>query len=366
MSARYDRDQVRDELRPEEVLIEYGWPVRRQPSGDFRSKECPECGPDQTELFLIGRRSVHCFRCGAHGDLLTLVAFFEHLHPQRDFPRVLEIAATIAGVNPRGSRHSSAEQRRRERERADRRARQELQQREARRVQRAEAITKATLVWDALAHAKRGSAHFVATLAPNGSLRKFEGSAGERYLWTRHLESLVNRRDILRLDSRGVHVPLYEVDGQIVNVICRRYPWLIDPEEPRMLSLLSCPTDGTFGHPRTLSETTGPVFLVEGIFDYLSALVAWPGRAVFGAHSAGRLPYVAELIARSIRGTNRDLELVPHNDIPGRRFARRAKTAAIGAGLPRERIRARDTGAGDLNDWLCQRVRGSPLRGRCG
>ncbi len=71
------------------------------PSHDERTPSCSVTrGPD-------GTVRVHCFGCSEGGDALSLVAAVHHLDVRRDFARVLELAADVAGV-ARPSRSTSA------------------------------------------------------------------------------------------------------------------------------------------------------------------------------------------------------------------------------------------------------------------
>jgi DNA primase len=53
-----------------------------------------------------GTIRAHCFGCKAGGDVLSLVAAVHRLDPRRDFVRVLDIAATLAGIAAPVSRAS--------------------------------------------------------------------------------------------------------------------------------------------------------------------------------------------------------------------------------------------------------------------
>jgi hypothetical protein len=65
----------------------------RCPAHNERTPSCSvTCGPD-------GTVRVKCFGCGLSGDVFTIVAATDGLDPHRDFRRVLERAARIAGLD---------------------------------------------------------------------------------------------------------------------------------------------------------------------------------------------------------------------------------------------------------------------------
>jgi CHC2 zinc finger len=68
------------------LLVKCPWHLDRDPSCSVRP------GPD-------GTLAVKCFGCDATGDALTLIAGANGLDARRDFPRVLEIAADLAGTD---------------------------------------------------------------------------------------------------------------------------------------------------------------------------------------------------------------------------------------------------------------------------
>ena len=56
------------------------------------------------KLASDGTIAAHCFGCGAGGDVLSLVAAARGLDTRRDFPRVVELAADLAGGSLDGYR----------------------------------------------------------------------------------------------------------------------------------------------------------------------------------------------------------------------------------------------------------------------
>lgn len=55
---------------------------------------------DRNPSFSMGKDGYKCFGsgCGISGDVFDLLAFFEDLNPKDDFPKIVELAAQLAGV----------------------------------------------------------------------------------------------------------------------------------------------------------------------------------------------------------------------------------------------------------------------------
>jgi len=101
VSARgLDKVDVIAALSAERVLDHFG--IDHQRSGrELRFQVCPECGPrtraDSVSVSVeTGRWKDHAHEC--RGDLLSMVAGYAGVDLERDFQRVLEVAADIAGV----------------------------------------------------------------------------------------------------------------------------------------------------------------------------------------------------------------------------------------------------------------------------
>lgn len=105
------RDEVREVRRrlddPARVVhalgIEKG--ARRQPGGlivlcPWHNDRNPSCS---VTIGKDGTLRAHCFSCGESGDVLGLVAAVRGLDTQREFRRVLEAAADLAGLELRGA-----------------------------------------------------------------------------------------------------------------------------------------------------------------------------------------------------------------------------------------------------------------------
>ena len=73
----------------------------RASSGEVRFQACPSCGPRSRSDAIAANRGTGLWLCHAHGckgDLLALVAGLAGLDVEREFHRVIELAADIAGV----------------------------------------------------------------------------------------------------------------------------------------------------------------------------------------------------------------------------------------------------------------------------
>ncbi|MFO0656143.1 MAG: CHC2 zinc finger domain-containing protein [Polyangia bacterium] len=97
-----DSDTIKSALSdPERVLGLLGLldGAKRQAHGfmvccPWHSERTPSCS---VKLASDGTIAAHCFGCGAGGDVLSLVAAARGLDARRDFPRVVELAADLAG-----------------------------------------------------------------------------------------------------------------------------------------------------------------------------------------------------------------------------------------------------------------------------
>jgi hypothetical protein len=67
----------------------------------WHSERTPSCS---VKLASDGTLAAHCFGCGVGGDVLSLVAAARGLDTRRDFGRVVEIAADLAGGSLDGYR----------------------------------------------------------------------------------------------------------------------------------------------------------------------------------------------------------------------------------------------------------------------
>lgn len=311
-----DAEAVKAGLRATAILDAYG--VRYHDAPTIRLSVCPRCGAkSKREAIAIDRATgqwVHHSGSSAadspcRGDALELVAAFEQLDRNRDFRRLIERAAPIAGI---AAGMSSAEldeiRRRHEREQA-------AFERE-RAARRAAATAAVPARWAKL---------------PRRSV------LGERYLQGRGLDPAeLIATDAVRFDSNGnPAVRLHAYDGAIVNIARR----MRDPSALRKTPVLpDCTTDGTLvGKVADLDVTGGGpdvAVLVEGIADTLASVLAFPGCTVVGAQCADRLPHVAAAIAPRIVEARGWLLVVPDVDGgKGEECAALAVKAAQRAGL---------------------------------
>ena len=331
IAPRIDRDVVLCALTARAVLDRFGVVFRDQ-AGQHRTNLCARCGERSRRdavSVCIETGLWTCHVCGASGDVLALLAGYAGLDARTDFPRVLELAADIAGVGPV---IEPAELERMRQTRRDIEARQRVE-READEAQRLEeAKFRSAAEWKRL-------------------IRNRHHQDGDAYLRGRGLYgwSLVEAGAVRFAASGDVCVPLYGFDGDLVNVVRR----VLAPAEdaPKVLGLGACPTTGTLlGRVQDIIRGA-VVMLVEGVFDALTALQLWPDRVIVGAHGAGRLPAIAAAIAPRIVEAAGTLWLVPHRDDTGERWTVRAGEVALAAGLSVDHtLRILELEHKDLND----------------
>lgn len=323
-----DRDAVVAALRPADVIARFALAGKRI-GDEFRTRVCPTCGArsraDAVAINMTtGRWRDHAHSCS--GDLLGLVAGLLGCDVRRDFERVLQVAADIAGIT--GERDDAAiaralsERRQREREASDARLRERI-----------EAMRAAGRVWRGL---------------------RDTSELGAGYL--RHSRGL----DARKLESRGLvrywhdgspAVALWSSDGSIRNVVRRCIVGDI-----KVKGLPGCPTSGTLVMPVSSYHPDPLIVLTEGVADTLTACLAWPDALVIGAHGAAEMPNVALGAARRCRRYGRvDLLIVAHNDprtsngSPGVGRAR-ADEAAATARAEGAAVRVLELEHKDLND----------------
>jgi len=134
--GRLDADAVRAVLRVTAVLARFGEEYRDRP--EIRLAVCPACGQRQRRAsVVIDRESGRWIHHGGatsagtpcKGDAFDLVAAYTGLDARRDFPRVLELAAQIAGVTPNSDPTELARIRAEYRARTEARARRAAEER---------------------------------------------------------------------------------------------------------------------------------------------------------------------------------------------------------------------------------------------
>jgi hypothetical protein len=312
--ARLDAAQVRDALSPAPVVLDrFGAEYRDRPQ--IRLQTCPACNQHhERPAVVIDRETVEWCHHGhaCRGDALSLVAAFAGLDIRRDFERVLELAADIAGLR---ATSDTAELLARA---TERRAAREAYEREHA-AKRAVAQARAAERWQSLER---------------------RNIAGERYLDGRGLAPAELRRsgDVVRFWPDGSPVvKLHHLEtGDVINVVRRQLRG-----EPKVLTLPDCGTDGALvgrvGDLDTTGQGVDVAVLVEGVADTLAAVLAFPGCVVLGANGAGRMVDVARAIAPCLVGARGWLLIGVHSDESGIAAAAEAIRAATAAGLALER-----------------------------
>lgn len=316
---RIDADAVRAALTVDLVWSDAGSPLaaRRQ----ARTAACPVGGTHgRRDAVNVDRaRGLwSCFRCGGPdhpvgGDALAALAGFRGLDVHRDFPRLIELAADLAGVVPDDTDARTATERARDREHRQQAHRAELARRQAEDdAARAAAIDRARGLWPTLAR---------------------EDDRGRRYLDGRGLDATgLIAADVVRFWPDGSPaVALHDEAGEIISVVRRV---LAPGDGPKVLGLRGCPTAGTLVG-RVPDIAAGALVVVcEGVADSLAATLAWPRAVVLGAHGANRYPLVAGLAAaRLVAVGGGRLALSVDDDDTGRTAGERAIEAIADTGL---------------------------------
>ncbi len=308
-SARLDAEQVRAGLLGDvaHALRHFGISFLER-GAQLVTRQCPTCG----------RRSRPCVRIatntgvwidharGCHGDILALLAGYSGLDTRRDFPRVLELGAQIAGL-------SSAEAPERTFRLAEQSRRTEIQRQHdaaARAAVRADMPAR----WGALAR---------------------RHTAGEAYLLGRGLDPdvLRNQGDLVRYTVHGdPSLALRDLaTGAIVGIQSRR------PLGDRKIHTeFGSQVAGTALAGQLLDldpDGVDVAVLVEGLADTLAAHLQWTGCAIFGAPGAEQLPTIAAAVARRVMLVRGWLLLAADDDAAGVTQAGKAIVAALDAGL---------------------------------
>ena len=320
-----EREDVRAELHASDVLQTYGAKFRKRGS-EYRMATCPRCNETSPrQPVAISSRDGQWIHHGRErgiggtcsGDVFDLVAAFEGVDPKRDFPKVLERAAKIAGVDARIMTDIERATRRvlRERRAADRDRQDAIE--DAKML--VESKIKASMAWSRL----RG-------LTRQGP-RPWT-PAGDAYIRSRGLDPRrLIEEDYMRCSAVGdLCVGLYSYQGDLVNVARR----VIAPAEgeARMLVESDCPIVGSMVG-RVQEITSADTIVTEGIVDTLTAVQLWPKGLALGAHCAGQLPALVAAAAVRVKACGGRLLIVPDGDDVGQRAAARAVDVAVDAGL---------------------------------
>lgn len=332
-----DRSMVLAALRVEDVIAHFQIPGRW--CGRWlRSRRCPTNDHDTDAFGIATDGHWHCHACSTGGDLLRLIATASKLDMKSDFPRVLEIAAEIAGVQedtfgappPKPQRPPIAPL-------------PPLPERVAL------AKRRAAWVWDRLVRRDElprsaSDGYLTHERGLNVTALREREDLRETPVRILPAESARATDDLLRLCSSfswpGVALPVRAVDdGALVDIRIRRF----EPRDgqPKIVGMLGGVTVGgaeqggvpqlvgCYGHPECIDP--GPSLLVvvcEGALDYLSALHLWPEAQALAAVDAGSIALVARHVASQLATyPGSRMLIVEQNDPPG---VRRDGTARLG------------------------------------
>jgi hypothetical protein len=326
--GKLDAEDVRARLRVADVLNRFG--VQYRDRAQIRLSTCPLCGKRQRRAaFLVDRETGDCIHhsgpdaSGApcKSDIFGLTAALAGINVRTEFPRVLELAAEIAGIAPD---HDPAEL---ARARAEYRTRVEASARQAA-VERAAAEERVPELW-----LERERRHL----------------RGERYLADRGLDPAALRAcgDVVRyrIADGAPSVQLHDLEtGAPINILTRQLD-----REPKVISLdirrtLGChdvrgshstvgTLGGRIGDLDTAGEGADVAILVEGVADTLAALLAFPGCVVLGASGWHHMEAIAAAVTPRVVQARGWLLVGVHDDEQGKCGAVRAMHAAIAAGL---------------------------------
>lgn len=311
-------ERVRAALQPNTVLDAFGVGYARRGT-ELRTQQCPTCGQRSRDSVCIAA-DTGAWQDKAHGcagDIFALVAGYAGLDIKRDFPRVVEVAASIAGImcehDPDLERRITAR-----REAEAMRARAADAERSAARARMREQ-------WQAL------------------DLRSL---AGERYLQGRCIDprALRQRGDVVRFIDEETAQRTRDCDagepavsvrdlatGAIVGVQRRRLGTSADPKIKSLFGS-SLSRAALFGRLDDI-ERSNVAVIVEGLADTLCACLAWPDAAVFGAPGVQQLEGIAAAVAPRVKARGGLLLIVPDDDEAGIEHSARAAIAAQRAGL---------------------------------
>lgn len=309
--TRIDTAEVRDAISVESVLDRYGLQARRRGS-QYRLTLCPRCGAKSNrEAIAIDARTGRWCHHGherpaggmCSGDILDLIAACEGLDCTKDFRRVAERAADIAGLTTVSDVERDLRQ---------------AQLRERARQQIIAELERAT--------AARSTAGDI------WQRHQVRCERGETYLRQRSLDPVtLVARGVVRFSPQGPVVAIRDADGHPISTATRRYD-----NTPKVMALKDHSTRGTMIDALQDITHSKPVVLVEGVVDALTARLAWPEAVILGANGAGNMPKIAEQAIVRIKLAQARLLIVPHDDEPGIRAATHAGRIAIAAGIELE------------------------------
>jgi hypothetical protein len=300
--GRLDVGEVRAALRAADVLARFGIEARR--AGDqLRTHHCPTCGQRSRDAVVIdaetGVWTDHAHGCA--GDVLALLAGYASIDIARDFRRVLELAAELAGTHAPPSFTSPA-----------RAARPDF-----------------TEQWTALSRWHERGAEYLAG----------------RGLYPLELRA----QDVVRYSAAGdPAVALRDLrTGAVVGIQERRSagPHTVKGGAVKDAALIGRATE--LGR-----DGVDTAVICEGLVDSLTAVLAWPACAVFGAPGAGQLRSIARVVAPAVAAIAGWLFIAIDFDEPGIANGAQAIAAAVDAGMVVDRdLHVVDLGRHhDLND----------------
>jgi hypothetical protein len=332
------RDDVVAALTAEEVVRHLG--IKGTWRGRWmRSRRCGETDHDSLAFGIARDGHWHCHSCDKGGDLLMLLALSEGLSAKDDFPKVLELAAGIAGVeaSPGGDLFGLGPTRPTPRPRPEMPELPPLAERVAL------AKRRAAWAWERLQPSDSGIAHAYLKsrgLDPAVVLSR-EPVRSTPLSISKELRAQIDERAPnvspelrtlwwtmgTRKGTLSIVFPVRSsVDGALVDLRARR----LEPAEgqPKIIGMVGGVTEapaergktrqliGCYGHPHAIDADH--VVLVEGALDYATALQVWPEAQVVGAVNAGSLALVAAHVAAALasRDSTSRLTIVEQCDPP--------------------------------------------------
>lgn len=317
-SKRHDIDALKAALPVAEYCARVGIHLRK--AGAEMRGACPFCKVTARNPFAVNGTGWRCNSCNMRGSVIRLCANFEDIEMGAAVIRITEMAGLdtveLAVVAPVAKAEAKAKA-------------------ATRALDRARATAKAPEYWTKCDR---------------------QSDDGRAYLASRGVDAVHGE---VKYRRNAIAIPLHSSDGKIINVVRRIYSDLRS-NAPKTPSLKDCTTLGTFGDLTQAKLTTGPVIIVEGVFDYLSARVLVPSALVLGAHGAGRWPDVVKMA--SLVALARGMIFVPHLTDQNRIGAKKVVEAidvARAAGITD--IRRFDLVSGDLNDYLMNGGTGDEL-----